>query len=68
MLDKLISESHNAFVGDQQILGDSVLIANECLDNRVKSHFLRVMCKPDIKKLITVNWDTVLYLLNRMGW
>jgi hypothetical protein len=49
VLEKVISKSQSAFIKGRQIL-DPILIANECIDGRLRSGEPGVICKMDLEK------------------
>ena len=64
----LISDSQNAFVKGRQIL-DSVLIASECIDSRLKTGVPGVLCKLDVEKAYDrASWDCLMYLFQCCGF
>ena len=68
MAHGLISDSQNAFVKGRQIL-DFFLIALECIDSRLKTSVLGVLCKLDVEKAYDhVSWGFLMYMLQRCGF
>lgn len=68
MLPKLISNHQSAFIKARQIT-DSILIANEYLNSKIKEKKLRIICKVDLEKAFDhVKWYFVDEVLLRMGF
>ena len=64
----LILDSQNAFVKGRQIL-DSMLIASECIDNRLKMGIPGVLCKLDVEKAYDhVHLSFLTYMLQHCGF
>lgn len=57
-----------AFINAREIM-DVVLIANECVDSRLKEKVPRILCKLDIENTFDqFNWGFLLKLLENMGF
>ncbi|XP_059428513.1 uncharacterized protein LOC132162272 [Corylus avellana] len=68
VVDRVISKPQNAFVKGRQIM-DSVLIASESLDSRIRYGEPGLFCELDMEKTYDhIDWKFLLYLLKRRGF
>ncbi|GKV19478.1 hypothetical protein SLEP1_g29737 [Rubroshorea leprosula] len=67
VLDKVIGEQQMAFIGGRQLM-DSVVIANEVIDEAKRKNTKSILFKVDFEKAYDkVSWDFIEYMSGRMG-
>lgn len=68
VIHKLVDTQQMAFIKGREIM-DADLIANECVDSRVKSKIPRILGKLDIETAYDhINWNYLLKILKNMGF
>ena len=68
VMHKLVDTQQLAFIKGRQIM-DAILMANECVDFRIRSKVPGILCKLDIKKAYDhLNWNFLLETLSRRGF
>ncbi|GKV27047.1 hypothetical protein SLEP1_g36255 [Rubroshorea leprosula] len=68
VLDKVIEEQQMVFIGGRQLM-DSVVIANEVIDEAKRKKTKSILFKVDFEKAYDkVSWDYIEYMFGRMGF
>ncbi|OIT39647.1 putative acyl-activating enzyme 19 [Nicotiana attenuata] len=68
VISKLVDRHQMAFIKGRQIM-DATLVANECVDSRLKMKTPGILCKLDIEKAYDhVSWVFLLKMLKSMGF
>ena len=68
VIGEVISDSQQAFIQGRQIL-NTVLIASEALNSRLKDNKSGLLLKMDIEKAFDhVNWDFLMEVMSKMGF
>ena len=68
VMHKLVDTQQLAFIKGRQIM-DVILMANECMDSRIRRKVARILCMLDIQKAYDhLNWIFLLETLSKRGF